>query len=93
MVGGQGRVVGSCVGDNGSSVGNSMVGNSVDGGNVVLHDRLVVGSAMVGDSVGGVVHGGHVGCVVGNGGGVGNHRGGVGNDGGSGDLVVDEGSH
>ena len=63
-----------------------MVGDSVDGGNMVLHDRLVVGSAMVGNSVGGVVHGGHVGSVVGNGGG-------VGNDGRSGDLVVDEGSH
>ena len=93
MVGGGGRVVGSCVSDNGSSVGNGMVGDSVDGGNVVLHDRLVVGSAMVGDSVGGVVHGGHVSCVVGNGGGVGNHRSSVGNDGRRGDLVVDEGSH
>ena len=86
MVGGGGGVVGSCVSDNRSSVGNGVVGDSVDGGNVVLHDRLVVGSAMVGDSVGGVVHRGHVGCVVGNGGG-------VGNDGRGGDLVVDEGSH
>ena len=86
MVGGRGRGVGSCMGNNRSSVGNGVVGDSVDGGNVVLHDRLVVGSAMVGDSVGGVVHGGHVSCVVCNGGG-------VGNDGGSGDLVVDEGSH
>ena len=93
MVGGRGRVVGSCMGNNRSSVGNGVVGDSVDGGNMVLHDRLVVGSAMVGDSVGGVVHGGHVSCVVGNGGGVGNHGGGVGNDGRSGDLVVDEGSH
>ena len=93
MIDGRGGVVGSCMGNNRSSVGNGVVGDSVDGGNVVLHDRLVVGSAMVGDSVGGVVHGGHVSCVVGNGGGVGNYGSSVGNDGRGGDLVVDEGSH
>jgi len=36
----------------------------VDGSDMVLHNGLVVGSAVVGDTVGGVVDCGNVGCMV-----------------------------
>jgi hypothetical protein len=67
MVWGRGRVVRSCVSHcmvDGSSVDNGMSHCMVDGSNMVLHDGLVMGSAMVGNAVGGMVHCGNMGSVV-----------------------------
>jgi len=64
MVWGRGRVVGSCVSHNWSSMGDWVSHCVVDGSDMVLHDGLVMGGTMVGDTVGGVVHGGDVGSVV-----------------------------
>ena len=47
-----------------SSVDNGMSHCMVDGSNVVLHDGLVMSSAMVGNAVGGMVHCGNMGSVV-----------------------------
>ena len=96
MVWGRGRVVRSCVSHcmvDWSSVDNGMSHCMVDGSNMVLHDGLVMGSAMVGDTVGGMVDCGDVGSVVGHWGSncmVGHsHRGNTVCRGGS--LVMDEG--
>jgi hypothetical protein len=67
MVWGRGRVVRSCVSHcmvDRSSVDNGMSHCMVDGSNVVLHDGLVMSSAMVGNAVGGMVHCGNMGSVV-----------------------------
>ena len=67
MVWGRGRVVRSCVSHcmvDWSSVDNGMSHCMVDGSNMVLHDGLVMGSAMVGNAVGGMVHCGNMGSVV-----------------------------
>merc|ERR1711936_217222 len=67
MVWGRGRVVRSCVSHcmvDWSSVDNGMSHCMVDGSNMVLHDGLVMSSAMVGNAVGGMVHCGNMGSVV-----------------------------
>ena len=64
MVWGRGRVVGSCMSYNWSSMDNWMSHCVVDGSDMVLHDGLVMGGTMVGNTMGGVVHGGDVGSVV-----------------------------
>ena len=94
MVWGWGRMVGSCMSNNGSSMDDWMSHSVVDrSSHMVLHDGLVMGSAMVGNTMGGMVDCGDVGsmvshwgsnCMVGN-----SHRGNPVCRGGS--LVVDEG--
>ena len=70
MVGGWGRVVGSCVSDNRSSVGNGVVGDSVVGNGGSVDEGGVVGNSVVGNRVGnsvvghGVVGNGDVGGVA-----------------------------
>jgi len=101
MVWGWGRVVRSCVSHSmdwssmDDWMSHSVMSQTVVDGSsdMVLHDGLVMGSAMVGDTVGGVVDCGDVGSVVSHWGSncvVGNcHRGNAVCRGGS--LVVDEG--
>ena len=85
MVWGWGRMVGSCMSNNGSSMDDWMSHSVVDrSSHMVLHDGLVMGSAMVGNTVGGMVDCGDVGSMVGH-----SHRGNAVCRGGS--LVVDEG--
>lgn len=66
MVWGRSRVVGSCVSHcmNWSGMDDWMSHCVVDRSNMVLHNGLVVGSTVVGDTVGGVVDCGNVGGVV-----------------------------
>jgi len=74
VVWGRGRVVWSCVSHNWGSmedwmshcvVTDCVVSDCVvDGSHMVLHDGLVMGGTMVGDTMGGMVHRGDVGCVV-----------------------------
>jgi len=66
MVWGWSRVVRSCVSHcmNWSGMDDWMSHCMVDGSDMVLHNGLVVGSAVVGDTVGGVVDCGNVGSMV-----------------------------